>query len=272
MWAGTYILIASMLWSTIGVATMFSDDTVLMLLTRSILISFAGLLICRSRSKASILCGVILGILFISYVASVLLTGIGPAAYLLYTAPLWSSLLALRYGERINKTTLCGMILILISVFLMGLESILFHTISVYGLLLGLFAGFIYGSYISIVRYFSSQGLDREVSWGSMPYTLIVVLPLTFLYLSPNYNYPASTQNSVIAGSYLAIFCTLIPYRLFAKGTRYLKASTTSVIASVEPVFASIWDYIIFNKIPTQPLLLAYILITLALILVSIEK
>ncbi|MEM1600847.1 MAG: EamA family transporter [Sulfolobales archaeon] len=63
-----------------------------------------------------------------------------------------------------------------------------------------------------------------------------------------------------------------MPYRLFAKGAKHLRASTASVIASVEPVFASVWDYVIFGRIPTELLLLAYVLMTFALFLVSSEK
>ncbi|MEM0362019.1 MAG: DMT family transporter [Sulfolobales archaeon] len=270
MWAGVYIIVASLLWSTIGVATLLSNDVVIMLITRSLIIAAVGLVVFRSKSKASVLSGMMLGLLFVSYVASIILTGVGPAAYLLYTAPLWSSIIALRYGERMNRRVLSGIALVLISVFLMGLESLVNRTINFYGLLVGLLTGFIYGSYISTVRYFSSKGLDREVSWGAMPYVLLVVLPLT-LYYSSRLNLQNAGE-SVIAGSYLAVFCTLIPYRLFAKGAKHLRASTASVIASVEPVFASVWDYVIFGRIPTELLLLAYVLMTFALFLVSSEK
>ncbi|MCS7108447.1 MAG: DMT family transporter [Sulfolobales archaeon] len=273
MWAGAYVVVASILWSTIGIATMYSSDIILMLFTRTIIIAAVSSSIFRSKSRASLVSGLVLGTLFISYVASVALTGVGPAAYLLYTAPLWSTLIALKYGEKINKLTLLGMSLILVSVFLMGLDSLLNNTINMYGLFLGLLTGFIYGSYISLVRYFSARGYDKEVSWGAMPYSLIPVAPLTLLYLTPTHKFTsANIYNSVIAGSYLAIFCTLIPYRLFAKGARHLKASTSSVIASIEPVFASLWDYVIFGRIPTELLLLAYVLMTSALILVSTEK
>ncbi len=270
MWAGIYVIAASMLWSTIGVAVLLSSDVIAMLITRSLLIALVGLAFFRSLSRASVLSGTVLGVLFISYTVSVILTGVGPAAYLLYTAPLWSSLIALKYGERISSTSLLGMALVLISVFLMYLESLVSSTVSFYGLLLGLLTGLIYGSYISIVRYFSSKGFDKEVSLGAMPYVSLVVLPLILYYLmNPN---TQGVVNSVVAGSYLAVFCTLIPYRLFAKGAKYLKASTTSVIASIEPVFASVWDYLIFGRTPTELLLTAYVLMTLALLLVSVKK
>ncbi len=271
MWAGIYVIIASMLWSTIGVATLLSGDVVLMLITRSLIIAAVSLAVFRSLSRASIYAGLVLGLLFVSYVISVTLTGVGPAAYLLYTAPLWSSLIAFKYGERVSKVAFLGMVLVLTSVFLMGVESLVSRTLNFYGFLLGLLTGFIYGSYISLVRYFSSRGLDKEVSWGAMPYVLLVVAPLAIYNCLTGFDF-RNLSSSIIAGSYLAVFCTLIPYRLFAKGARSLKASTTSVVASIEPVFASIWDYAIFGRVPTELLLAAYVLMTIALLLVSAEK
>jgi drug/metabolite transporter (DMT)-like permease len=271
MWSGIYVVVASMLWSTIGVATLLSSDVVLMLLVRSTIVALIGLLMCRSRSKASLVVGLILGILFTSYVVSITLAGVGPAAYLLYTAPIWSSIMALRYGERVGRYDFLGMVLVVVAVVLMTYDSVVNHTVSLYGIVSGLTSGFIYGLYISVVRYYSSRGLDKEVSIGAMPYIPLTVYPLTLYYVFRGFT-PGNIYSSVIAGTYLAIFCTLIPYRLFTLGTRRLSASTASVIATIEPVFASIWDYLIFSKVPTTTLLTAYVLMVVALITVSVKS
>lgn len=271
-WAGIRIVIASMLWSTIGVASLYGGDVVLVSLIRTITASTISALFVRSRSKASIIAGSVLGALFFSYLISVLLAGVGPAAYLLYTAPLWSSLIAIKYGERLSKYSVISISLIIASIALMVLESTLYGTLTAIGITSGLISGIIYGVYISITRYYSVKGLDKEVSLGAIPYTLVSVLPASIICYTLGRVEFKHLGNSLIAGIYLAIFCTIIPYRLFSIGAKYLSASTSAVLASVEPVFACMWDYVIFSKVPSAPLVIAYALITLASIIASTRK
>lgn len=272
MWVSAYVVLAAMLWSTIGVATVYGRNLLLTLLIRSIVASLISLALVRSKYKASIVCGTVLGVLFVVYLTSVLLAGVGPAAYLLYTAPLWTSLIALSYGESLSRYSVLAISFILTAVSLMGLESLIYGTLTLPGFFSGLASSIVYGTYISLVRYYSSVGLDREVSLGAIPYTLLPIIPLATIYsvLEPvNFIY---IQHSMIAGTYLAIFCTILPYRLFSMGARRLKASTASVLASIEPVFACIWDYIFFSNTPTVLQWVAYSFISLASILVSLEK
>ncbi|MGC9147767.1 MAG: EamA family transporter [Infirmifilum sp.] len=73
-------------------------------------------------------------------------------------------------------------------------------------------------------------------------------------------------------GIYLGIATTVIPYRLFTMGVSRVKASTASVIATVEPVLAALWGYLLFRQVPTIPTLIAYALIMVASIIVSFEE
>ncbi len=66
---------------------------------------------------------------------------------------------------------------------------------------------------------------------------------------------------------------TVIPYRLFAMGgVSRVRASTASVIATLEPVLAAIWGgFLFFRQIPTAMTLVAYALIIIASVIVSLE-
>lgn len=73
-------------------------------------------------------------------------------------------------------------------------------------------------------------------------------------------------------GVYLGIVTTVIPYRLFAMGVSRVRASTASVIATLEPVLAAIWGgFQFFRQIPTAMTLVAYALIIIASVIVSLE-
>jgi len=52
-------------------------------------------------------------------------------------------------------------------------------------------------------------------------------------------------------------------------GVSKVKASTASVIATVEPVLAALWGFLFFNQVPTALTLIAYILIIMASVIVS---
>ncbi|MEN3000022.1 MAG: hypothetical protein ABDH61_05555 [Acidilobaceae archaeon] len=123
MWHGFYVLLAAALWSTIGVASSFGQDVSLMALVRSIVAGTIAFMIFRHLSRASLIAGLLLGLLFSSYPLAAITAGVGAAAFLLYTAPLWSTLSALAYGERPSTYSLAGAALILISAAVMGFEA-----------------------------------------------------------------------------------------------------------------------------------------------------
>ncbi len=100
LWPGAYIIGAAALWSTIGVAGVYSANPIMLALFRSVVATIAALPVSRSLSRSSIIAGIALGGLFAAYPIAAVLAGVGLAAFLLYTAPLWTTLIALVLGER----------------------------------------------------------------------------------------------------------------------------------------------------------------------------
>jgi DME family drug/metabolite transporter len=270
LWAVAYILAAATLWSTIGVASVLGGDIVVMAFVRSLIAGVVGLLIARSFKRSSLIAGVLLGVLFSSYPLSAVIAGVGVAAYLLYTAPLWATLASMAYGEKPGVAGVASVALILVAVTLMGLEAGR-GVLDAAGLASGLIAGVSYGLYIAVARFYSRRGESLEVSLGAMPYTLTVTLPMMIAYAMVNRSLELQ-PNPVIAGAYLAVLATIIPYKLFTRGVEKVGASRASVIASIEPVLAAIWGLILFHQTPTITILTAYILITTAVVITSIRS
>jgi drug/metabolite transporter (DMT)-like permease len=271
LWAVAYILAAATLWSTIGVASVLGGDIVVMAFVRSLIAGVVGLLIARSFKRSSLIAGVLLGVLFSSYPLSAVIAGVGVAAYLLYTAPLWATLASMAYGEKPGVAGVASVALILVAVALMGLEAGR-GVLDAAGLASGLIAGVSYGLYIAVARFYSRRGESLEVSLGAMPYTLTVTLPMMIAaYAMVNQNLELQPK-PIIAGAYLAVLATIIPYKLFTRGVEKVGASRASVIASIEPVLAAIWGLILFHQTPTITILTAYILITTAVVISSIKS
>lgn len=270
MWPGLYIMAAAALWSTIGVASVYSRNPIMLGLFRSLFASLVSLFIRRVFNKASVLTGIALGVLFSVYPLAAVTAGVGLAAFLLYTAPLWATLVALGMGERPSRRGVIGVSLVIIAIVLIGAQTIR-GSISLIGVFLGLLSGISYGSYIALARRFAKAGDGADVSLGAMPYTLIITAPTAIAY-SIMTSYWRPIVRPALWGVYLGIVTTVIPYRLFAMGVSRLRASTASVIATVEPVLAAIWGLLFFRQVPTALTLIAYALIITASIIVSFER
>ncbi|MEM1686114.1 MAG: EamA family transporter [Acidilobaceae archaeon] len=274
VWPGFYVVCAAILWSTIGVASTYGGDITVLAFVRSIVAGFIALLFYRSFSMSSIMAGIPLGLLFASYPLAAVTAGVGYAAFLLYTAPLWATITSLVYGERPSVNSIISVILIIIAMALMGFNAL--NNLNLAGFLFGIISGLSYGIYISIARYYSKLGYRREVSIGAMPYTLLATTPVLILSITirTSIDEIASINiiyRSLIVGSYLAIFTTLLPYWLFTRGVEHIRASTASIIATIEPVLAAIWGLILFREIPSLLTLTAYMLILLALTVIAFE-
>ncbi|WP_460172648.1 EamA family transporter [Vulcanisaeta sp. JCM 14467] len=268
LWPGAYIMAAAALWSTIGVASVYSANPIMLALFRSLFASLVAIFIHRSLSKASIITGLALGVLFAVYPLAAVMAGVGLAAFLLYTAPLWATLAALAMGEKPGRRGVIGVSLVMVAIALIGVQTIrgLINTV---GVVMGILSGVSYGSYIALARRFARVGNETDVSWGAIPYTLIVTAPTALAYLAITGSWSPIIRPA-LWGVYLGIVTTVIPYRLFAMGVSRVKASTASVIATLEPVLAAIWGFLLFGQVPTALTLVAYVLIIIASIIVSL--
>jgi drug/metabolite transporter (DMT)-like permease len=269
-WPGIYVVSAAALWSTIGVASVLSANPIMLSLFRSVFASVFSLPIRRSLSRSSIITGTALGILFAVYPVAAVLAGVGLAAFLLYTAPLWTTLISLALGEKPSLRGVLGVLLVIVAISIIGAQTIT-GIINFPGLIMGMLSGMSYGFYIAMARHYAKRGSEIDVSWGALPYTLIVTIPITLTY-SLIMNAWKPIIRPILWGLYLGVVATVIPYRLFAIGVSRIKASTASVMATLEPVLAALWGYLFFAQVPTIMTLTSYVLIIIASILTSSES
>ncbi|MFN3804491.1 MAG: EamA family transporter [Pyrobaculum sp.] len=263
MWPYLKIFSAAFLWSTIGLAAHFGRDYVWMSLVRMFAAAFFALAARAPLTRRGLVPGLLLGGLSLSYLAAAVYAGVGPAAYLLYTAPLWTFLLSYIWGERATLTDVAGGGLIVAAVFVMYLASTA-GEIKLIGLLAGLAAGIFYGGYIAVARRYAKEGREIEASLGAMPYTPLPLLPLMALSQLPS-------LEAVLAGIYLAVFATIIPYLLFTSAVTKVSGPKASVLASIEAVLAAIWGLLLLGQTPGVYTITAYVLITIA-VTISIFK
>lgn len=182
------------------------------------------------------------------YFAAIERTTVAVAVALLYTAPAFVVLLSRLWGgERIGAARLVALALVLTGVFLVtgALRGVATGqaTVSPAALGLGLASGLTYGLYTlfgkrALGRYDPIRTVFHGFLFGAI--ALAVAAPPWRPFLA----HPEATLLLVLLG----LLPTLAAYLLYVGGLRYLAAGTASMMASVEPVVATVLGFLLLGE------------------------
>ncbi len=203
------------------------------------------------------------------YIHAIDLAGMGVAAVLMYTAPVWVTLFgALFQGERLTARKASALLLALAGCALVGrLYDTSGVALNAPGILAGLGAGLTYGAYI----LFSKGAAERAYSpWAALAYALA----LGALFLLP-FQAPAEALRP-FASPQLALWLLilgLIPTLgggvAFNAGLHHVSASNASIVATLEPVIAALLGWAVWGERLDPPQLLGAALILAAVVLLQ---
>jgi len=215
----------------------------------------------------------ILSIVFFNwcYFNSLKLTSVSISAVLLYTAPAFVTIISrLLFKESISKKKVFSLILTFIGcIFVSGFLESITTKISMIGLAVGLGAGLGYALY----SIFSKLALKR--------YNPITITLYTFIFaaigLIPLGGYSNITEvlynkSLLISSLELALFSTVIPFYLYTFGLSYIDSTKASIIATIEPVVASLIGIFYFKEALSVLQIIGIILVVLAVIIVSLKQ
>lgn len=182
------------------------------------------------------------------YFAALDHTSIAVAVALLYTAPAFVLILSrIFFQEPIGRGNLGVLLLVLIGVFLVTGAARSLVTggapITMIALLLGLGSGLSYGLYtifgkFALRRYEPDQTVFFSFLFGAL------VLGLVAPPWRPFIEYPSATVPLILLG----LLITVIPYILYTAGLRHLAPGTASMLASIEPVVATLTGFSILGE------------------------
>lgn len=190
------------------------------------------------------------------------LCSLAAASILLYTAPSFVVLLsALLWKEPVTRKKLLALFLTLIGcacvcgVFSGGLS------VTVPGILLGLGSGFFYALYSIFGRYALAHYPPLTVT----VWTFLFAGPASLVLLRPAELGAAFAGTPGVWGTALAlaVFSTAAPYILYTWGLARTEPGRASILASLEPVVASLTGVLVFGE-PMGPLTALGILCVLA--------
>lgn len=192
--------------------------------------------------------GVISVVLFtLCYFTCQKLCSLAVASILLYTAPSFVVVLsAILWKEPITRRKLAALGLTLVGCALVCGVFAGDLTVTVPGILLGLGAGFFYALYSIFGRY----ALAHYDSMTVTVWTFLFAGPASLVLLRPAEIAAAfSAQPSLgLVAVGLVVFSTVAPYILYTRGLSQVEAGRASIMASLEPVVASLAGVLLFQE------------------------
>lgn len=283
------VLVAAAFWATLGIfyKTLISTyhlTPLAIVFWRALIAAAALFLYLRFRQKSGLflkkrdgfffLAFGLIGVaaFFVVYIIAISVTGMGVAAVLMYTAPVWVTILgALLMGESIDRRKGVALFLAVAGSGMVGrvydLDGV---RINFAGLLAGIGAGLGYGSYI----LFSKTAARRSYNpWTTLAYAL----GIGALFLLPLQE--PSELARVLASPPILLWLLgigLLPTigggLAFNAALHSIPASNASIVATLEPVIASILGWAIFAEHFDTYQMMGGALIVTAVVLLQLNK
>ncbi len=204
------------------------------------------------------------------YFSTIALMDMSAAAILLYTSPIFVMLMSLVFfRERLTGKKLLALGLAFGGCCLVSGIGSGTASLSTWGLLLGLGSGFGYALYSVFSRVSLNQGLSS-----------LTITNYTFLFAALGGGFftdfsavlRAFSQYGLKLLGLLVVYCiitTVLPYLLYTAGLARVENGTASVLASVEPVVATLLGLLVYREAPSVPALAGMMLVLGALALLS---
>ena len=279
-----YIILAGCLWGSMGLfvrrlGAMGLDSMEIVelrsLLAVALLFTVTAIrnprqLKVTKRNLISLGCSGVFSIIFFNYCyfSTIRLLNLSAAAILLYTAPIFVMLLSIPlFHEKLLALGMAFAGCCLVS----GIASAS-QRLSLQGILLGLGSGFGYALYSIFSRVSLNQGLG---SVTITDYTFLFAA-LAGVFLTDFSQYAAAFSGFgmefVLLAVVYTVVTTVLPYLLYTAGLSQVENGTASILASVEPVVATILGFMVFSETPTFQSFLGIVLVLAALVLLSVKK
>lgn len=191
--------------------------------------------------------GIFQGLSIFFYFSAILQTTVSNAVFLLYTAPIFSVLMAKFFlKEKIEKETLIGIFITLSGIiFIIDPTTFSFDSTQTIGNLLALGAGFFYAAMAMTAKPITKTKSGYYVSFWQ--YFIISLMFILFLKIE-SFEILASNWLQL---SLIGIICTGVAFILFMEGIRKVKAQKVFIVTALEPLAGTIFAIIILGEVPT---------------------
>lgn len=206
------------------------------------------------------------------YFKTMTFTSLSVAAVLLYTAPVFVMLMsAILFKEKFSMRKMAALLLAFLGcAFVSGIVGEA-GALTLSGILYGLGAGFGYALYSIFSRYALIRG------YGSVTisfYTFLFSTLATFFFVDAKeiFSVVGSSAGLFLETVFLVLLVTLLPYLSYTKGLRGMENGTASVLASIEPVVATLVGVIRYKETLNAFHVLGISLVLGSIVLINLNK
>ncbi|MDE7114084.1 MAG: DMT family transporter [Acetatifactor sp.] len=244
----------------------------------SVLLLFPGLFVAdrallRVRFR-NIWCFVgtgVFSIVFFSYCyfRNVEISSAAFASILMYTSPVWVTLLSMIFfKERMNGKKWMALLMALAGCVLVSGIAEGAGAVSFYGLLLGSGSGIGYGLYSIFGRFALERGCHpMTVVAYTFLFACVGVLP--FISVSSIMNRFAASPVLLLPALAMAFFTTALSFSLYTLGLRHMEPGRAAVLATLEPIITALMGSVLYNETLTAVTVLGIGLVLAASVLIA---
>lgn len=207
------------------------------------------------------------------YFKAIELSSLSQASILLYTAPIFVMIFSVvLFKEKLTGVKVVSLILAFSGcMFVTGvLEN--GGEINAPAIVFGLLSGVCYALY----SIFSRLALDRNYSPLTITlYTFIFagIASLFVIDVKPVLAVMSNSAGDFIFCVLFAVLSCVLPYVTYTVGLKYVKPSTASIVASIEPVVATITGAILFDEAVQFPFgYIGIALVILSIVLINLKS
>ncbi len=209
------------------------------------------------------------------YFKAIELSSLSVASILLYTAPIFVMIFSvILFKEKLTVIKAVSLILAFLGcLFVTGVFDV-GESINTLAIVFGVLSGICYALY----SIFSRLALDKNYSPLTITlYTFIFagVSSLLVIDVKPVVKLASSSVHDLGFCVLFAILSCVLPYVTYTVGLKYVRPSTASIVASIEPVVATITGAIVFKEAVPFPfgyIGIALVIFSIILINLSSEK
>ena len=282
------IILAGCFWGSMGIfvrkltAAGFSPIQIVSIRVTIAALVFSLLLLLKDRSGFRIslkdlplFFGLGFGsILFftVCYFSAITIMPLSTAAILLYTSPIWIMLMSvLFFREKLNRTKLIALALAFAGcVLVSGISG---EGLTLTGLLLGLGSGLGYGLY-SIL---GTIALRKYSPYTVTTYTFLFAAAGSWLICSPadmsaRFSGADGLPALLLLCFLTALITAVIPFLAYTLGLRTVEASKAGILATIEPLVATLVGIIVFSEPLTLFSGLGIVLILAAVVILNRKR
>ncbi len=193
---------------------------------------------------------------FVAYQYAVRDGGAPLAAVLLYTAPAWVAVFSrIFFGLRFTPTTLLAIGMALVGVILISISGtnnanvgpelvsteVVSSGLPLMGIFFGLLSGFLYATHYIVTKKYTATYSPFTLYGYSSLVAALCILP----FANINFNLSVAAWASILG---IAFISTYIAYWAYAEGIRRLNPTKAAVLATLEPVVATIAAWAIWGE------------------------